>query len=346
KGFRVVFEDPNAKEKEADILPSFVVGEKGSHEPSFLEKETKPPNQFTEATLLRAMETAGKQVDDEDLRELMKENGIGRPSTRANIIETLFRRQYIIRNKKQVLPTPTGIQLIDTIQNELVKSAELTGSWEKQLKDIEKGTFTAGAFIKNMKQMVETLVYEVRSETRRANISHTQSIQKQEAVVEKKKADGILAEVCPKCKKATLIKGKSAYGCGDYKAGCRFVLPYTFADKKISENQYLRLLQKGSTVNLKDFKTDAGLVEGLLRFDENFELKLEEKKTTAKPISDVLECPKCKKGTILKGNTAYGCTDYKSGCDFKVPFDVVRAKLKDQKPSKELVYSILKESYL
>jgi len=346
KGFRVVFEDPNAKEKEADILPSFVVGEKGSHGPSFLEKETKPPNQFTEATLLRAMETAGKQVDDEDLRELMKENGIGRPSTRANIIETLFRRQYIIRNKKQVLPTPTGIQLIDTIQNELVKSAELTGSWEKQLKDIEKGTFTAGAFIKNMKQMVETLVYEVRSETRRANISHTQSIQKQEAVVEKKKADGILAEVCPKCKKATLIKGKSAYGCGDYKAGCRFVLPYTFADKKISENQYLRLLQKGSTVNLKDFKTDAGLVEGLLRFDENFELKLEEKKTTAKPISNVLECPKCKKGTVLKGNTAYGCTDYKSGCDFKVPFDVVRAKLKDQKPSKELVYSILKESYL
>ena len=341
KGFRVVFEDPNAKEKEADILPSFVVGEKGPHQPSFLEKETKPPNQFTEATLLRAMETAGKQVDDEDLRELMKENGIGRPSTRANIIETLFRRQYIVRNKKQVLPTPTGIKLIDTIQNELVKSAELTGSWEKQLKDIEKGTFTAGAFIKNMKLMVEELVYEVRRETRGANISHTSSIQKQEAVVEKKKAEGILSELCPKCKKATLIKGKSAYGCGDYKAGCRFVLPYTFADKKISENQYLRLLQKGSTVNLKDFKTDAGTVEGLLRFDENFELVLEEKKTVVKPISDVLECPKCKKGTVIKGNTAYGCSDYKLGCDFKVAFDVVRAKLKDQKPTKELVYAIL-----
>lgn len=346
KGFRVVFEDPNAKEKEADILPSFVVGEKGPHEPSFLEKETKPPNQFTEATLLRAMETAGKQVEDEDLRELMKENGIGRPSTRANIIETLFRRQYIVRNKKQVLPTPTGIQLIDTIQNELVKSAELTGSWEKQLKDIEKGTFTAGAFIKNMKLMVETLVYEVRSETRRANISHTASVQQQKTVVEKKKAEGILSEICPKCKKATIIKGKSAYGCSDYKAGCRFVLPYTFADKKISENQYLRLLQKGSTVNLKDFKTDAGIVEGLLRFDENFELVLEPKKTVVKTTSETLECPKCKKGTILKGNTAYGCTEYKTGCDFKVPFEVVRAKLKDQKPTKELVYSILKESFL
>src|SRR6478609_3466359 len=344
KGWRVVFEDPNAKEKEADLLPSFVEGEKGPHQPSFLQKETKAPNQFTEASLLRAMETAGKQVDDEDLRELMKENGIGRPSTRANIIETLFKRQYIVRNKKQVLPTTTGIQLIDTIQNDLLKSAELTGVWEKQLKDIEKGAFTAGAFISNMKRMVEALVYEVRSETRRANISHAGSIQKQEVAVEKKKAAGILSEVCPKCKKGTLVKGKSAYGCADYKAGCNFILPYTFAEKKISENQYLRLLQKGSTVNLKDFKTDAGIVEGLLRFDENFKLILEPKRTAVKAAPDSLTCPKCKKGTILKGKTAYGCGDYKLGCDFKVTFDVVREKLKDQKPTKELVYSILNNS--
>jgi DNA topoisomerase-3 len=348
KGFRVVFEDPNAKEKEADILPSFVVGEKGPHEPSFLEKETKAPNQFTEASLLRAMETAGKQVDDEDLRELMKENGIGRPSTRANIIETLFKRQYIVRNKKQVLPTPTGIQLIDIIQNELIKSAELTGSWEKQLKDIEKGTFTAAAFINNMKRMVDALVYEVRSETTRANISHAGSIQKEVAAVEKKKAAGMEAESCPKCKKATLIKGKSAYGCGGYKAGCDFLLPFTFGTKKISEIQYLRLLQKGSTVNLKDFKINDEIVEGLLRFDENFKLKLEPKKTAPKTISaptasDELACPKCQKGTIIKGKTAYGCSDYKSGCDFKVTFEIVREKLKDQKPTKELVYAILKE---
>jgi len=344
KGWRVVFEDPNAKEKETDLLPSFSMGEKGPHLPSFLEKETKPPNQFTEATLLRAMETAGKQVDDEDLRELMKENGIGRPSTRANIIETLFRRQYIIRNKKQVLPTPTGIQLIDTIQNDLVKSAELTGSWEKQLKDIEKGTFTAGAFINNMKNMVDTLVGEVRTETNRANISHAGSVQKQTTKVAKKKAEGILAEVCPKCAKARLVKGKSAYGCGAHKAGCTFILPFIFADKKISENQYLRLLQKGSTVNLKDFKTEAGTVEGLLRFDENFKLKLEPKKTVLKATPDTLVCPKCQKGTVIKGNSAYGCSNYKSGCDFKVPFEVVRAKLRDQKPTKELVHKILNEN--
>ena len=344
KGFRVVFEDPNAKEKEADILPSFVVGEKGPHQPSFLEKETKPPNQFTEATLLRAMETAGKQVDDEDLRELMKENGIGRPSTRANIIETLFRRQYIVRNKKQVLPTPTGIQLIDTIQNDLVKSAELTGSWEKQLKDIEKGTCSAGSFINNMKRMVATLVDEVRSESRQATISHAGSAPKEVVKVEKKKVIGILAEACPKCKKGILIKGKSAYGCSDYKAGCTFLLPYTFADKKISENQYLRLLQKGSTVNLKDFKINSGAVEGLLRFDDNFKLILEPKKIAVKTIPDELTCPSCKKGTILKGKMAYGCSNYKSGCDFKVPFDLVREKLKDKKPTKELVYNILNES--
>lgn len=349
KGWRIVFEDPNAKEKEADILPSFVKGEKGPHQPSFLEKETKPPNQFTEATLLRAMETAGKQVDDEDLRELMKENGIGRPSTRANIIETLFKRQYIVRNKKQVLPTPTGIQLIDTIQNELVKSAELTGSWEKQLKDIEKGTFTAGAFINNMKRMVEALVYEVRSETKHANISHVSSIQQSEAKAEKKKAAGINAETCPKCKEGNLITGKSAYGCANYKSGCNFVLPFSFAEKKISENQYIRLLQKGSTVNLKDFKINTETVEGLVRFDEEFQLVFEPKKTTVSTATntnstDTLACPKCQNGTILKGNTAYGCSDYKTGCDFKVFFEVVREQLKDQKPTKELVYKILKES--
>jgi DNA topoisomerase-3 len=349
KGFRVVFDtstplSTNAKEKEADLLPNFVVGEKGPHQPSFLEKETKAPNQFTEATLLRAMETAGKQVDDEDLRELMKENGIGRPSTRANIIETLFRRKYIVRNKKQVLPTPTGVQLIDTIQNELIKSAELTGTWEKQLRDIEKGTYTASAFIKNMKQMVDNLVYEVRSETRRANISHAANVPKIETVVEKKKAAGILAALCPKCQKGNLIKGKSAYGCSEYKSGCDFVLPYVFEGKKISESQYLRLLQKGSTVNLKDFKTDAGSVEGLIRFEENFKLKLEPKKTELKKTLDTLTCPKCKKGTVLKGKTAYGCSDYKLGCDFKVTFEMVREKLKDQKPTKELVYSILEKS--
>jgi DNA topoisomerase-3 len=353
KGWRVVFESPDSEKKETGILPSFTKGEKGPHEPSFLEKETKPPNQFSEATLLRAMETAGKQVDDEDLRELMKENGIGRPSTRANIIETLFKRKYIIRNKKQILPTPTGIQLIDTIQNELLKSAELTGQWEKRLKEIEQGTYNAAVFIQNMKKMVDDLVYEVRSETTRANISATvANASKQEPASKQdstKKNKGIKAEKCPKCKKGTILKGSTAYGCSEYKNGCDLIIPFNFMGKTISENQFLRLLKKGCTVNLKGFKNGDIEAEGLVRFDENFKLKLEEKsspKTNKKlndknKVSDKIPCPKCKKGTILKGKTAYGCSEYKNGCDFIFSFDDIRKKANGQTLTKELVLKIL-----
>ncbi|MGB1313511.1 MAG: DNA topoisomerase 3 [Bizionia paragorgiae] len=351
KGWRVVFETGDSKTKEPGLLPSFTKGEKGPHEPSFLEKETKPPKQFTEASLLRAMETAGKQVDDDELRDLMKENGIGRPSTRANIIETLFRRKYIKRNKKQVLPTITGIQLIDIIQNDMLKSAELTGLWEKQLKDIEKGDYSAGAFIKNMKQMVDRLVYDVRSETVKANISYTNnktgtsSSKKSSKSKTKSAKKAVVGHACPKCKSGQLVKGKSAYGCNLYGKSCDFVLPFSFAEKKISSNQYLRLLTKGSTVNLKGFKIDGHAVEGLLRFDEAFKLKLEPKKGTAKgatkTTSDDIACPKCKKGTIIRGKTAYGCSAYKTGCDFRFTYDAIREKANGQTLTRDLVYTIL-----
>jgi len=343
KGWRIVFESANVHEKrEADILPNFTKGEKGPHEPSFLEKATKPPYLFSEATLLRAMETAGKQIDDDELREIMKENGIGRPSTRANIIETLFKRKYIIRNKKQLLPTQTGIQLIDIIQSEQLKSAELTGQWEKQLKEIEKGTFNAGTFIKNMKKMVDNLVYEVRSEKITANIYHTETAKpavKKNTVI----SGGISSEKCPKCKKGNMLKGKSAYGCSEYNKGCDFRLPFNFLDKKISENQYIRLLQKKCTVNLKGFKTETGETEGLIRFDEQFNMVLEEMKTSKKPneVPDKISCPKCHKGTILKGKTAYGCSDYKNGCDFRFSFEDIRKKAAGQTLSAALVYAIL-----
>jgi len=350
EGWKMVFnfgkkDDSNTSDK--DTLPTFIKGEKGPHEPSFLEKQTKPPNQFTEASLLRAMETAGKQVDDDELRDLMKDNGIGRPSTRANIIETLFKRQYIKRNKKQLLPTVTGVALIDAIQNELLKSAELTGRWEKQLKDIEKGDYSASLFINNMKKMVDNLVYEVRSETTRANISQATVVKQRQAKTKKKEIVGISAEVCPKCKQGHLLKGKSAYGCSHFKSGCDFVLPFTNFGKKISEKQCIRLLQKGSTVNLKGFSSEHGIKEGLLRFDDNFKLVLEAKKGARTKGSDKLDqnppkCPKCNNGTIIKGKTAYGCSAYKSGCDFKMSFDNIRAKAKDKQLTKDLVYSILR----
>lgn len=348
-GWKVVFNFGKSKiQKSSDTsnLPSFEQGEKGPHKPSFLEKQTKPPNQFTEASLLRAMETAGKQVDDEELRDLMKENGIGRPSTRANIIETLFRRQYLKRNKKQILPTVTGIALIDTIQNELLKSAELTGQWEKQLKDIERGEYSASTFIKNMKRMVDELVYEVRTEKTRAKISQAQVVMERKQVDQKKKTAGITSESCPKCSKGQIIKGKSAYGCNQYRSGCNFRLPFKSHGKKISEKQFIRLLQKGSTINLKGFSSEQGKIEGLLRFDEHYELILEPKvkiETPKNQINDqVLHCPKCDNGTIIKGNSAYGCSAYLSGCDFRMSFDTIKSKAKDKQLTKELVSRILK----
>ena len=359
KGWRVVFESEESTIKkeltEQLTLPSFEKGEKGPHEPSFLEKETKPPRNFTEASLLRAMETAGKQVDDDEMRELMKENGIGRPSTRASIIETLFRRKYIERKKKLVLPTSTGIQLIDLIDNELLKSAELTGRWEKRLKEIERGEFNAGTFIKNMKAMVDELVYEVRSNTSKVRISHESSASKTsnkpKEVSSRAQPRGkkeVAGKACPKCKTGQLLKGSSAFGCSEYNKTCDFTMPFEFLGKKISENQLIRLLDKKSTTNLKGFTTETGKVEGLVRFDADFKFKLEPKKEVTssavdKPQqSDTITCPKCKKGTVLKGKTAYGCSEYKSGCDFIFTFENIK-KIANGKPlTKELVLKIIR----
>ncbi|SHN06069.1 DNA topoisomerase 3 [Polaribacter sp. KT 15] len=352
KGWRVVFETKESKVKkemnEKMTLPSFVKGEKGTHEPSFLEKETKPPRNYTEASLLRAMETAGKQVDDDEMRELMKENGIGRPSTRASIIETLFRRKYIERKKKLVLPTQTGIDLINIIDNELLKSAELTGLWEKRLKEIERGDFNAGTFINNMKKMVDELVYEVRSNKSKKRISsaNTNLVKQTEASKPKAKSKKEVAgKTCPKCKKGKLLKGTSAYGCSEYKAGCNLKIPFEIYGKKVSENQTIRLIDKGCTTNLKGFILNDNKVEGLIRFDENFSLKLEPKQQTVKKVasnsSDTISCPKCKKGTVLKGKTAYGCSNYKSGCDFVFTFENIKKIANGQALTKELVLSII-----
>ncbi len=344
KGWREVFEygSESKKSEEKDILPTFEKGEKGPHEPSFLEKETKPPRNYTEASLLRAMETAGKQVDDDEMRELMKENGIGRPSTRASIIETLFRRKYIERQKKLVVPTQTGIDLIDLIDNELLKSAELTGRWEKRLKEIERGEFNAGTFINNMKKMVDELVYEVRSSNKTKRLSSENEIKKVPVKKSTSKKKTVIGKECPKCKNGQLLKGNTAYGCSAYKNGCNFKLPFEFMAKKVSENQLIRLLDKGSTTNLKGFKHNENKVEGLIRFDDNFNLKFEPKKVaTTNKIPEVISCPKCKKGTVLKGKSAYGCSEYKNGCDFVFTFDNIKKIANGKTLTKELVFKIL-----
>ena len=345
QGWKVVFQTGDDETKDSKTLPSFVKGEKGPHEPSFLEKETKPPRNYTEASLLRAMETAGKQVEDEEMRELMKENGIGRPSTRASIIETLFRRKYIERKKKLVVPTQTGIQLINLIDNELLKSAELTGRWEKRLKEIERGEFNAGTFIKNMKKMVDDLVYEVRSSQKKASISAAESKKNTSTPLSVKKQ--VKGKTCPKCEKGSLLKGSAAFGCSNYKSGCDFTIPFKIHQKKISENQLIRLLDKGATTNLKGFKVNNAKTEGLLRFDENFNIKLELKEIeiassqVPRNDSEKIHCPKCQTGTVLRGKTAYGCSNYKNDCDFLFTFDDVRKIANGRPLTKELVTNIL-----
>lgn len=177
-GWRVVYskeeqaqEDENGKKDEEKTLPNFVKGETGPHKPTLTEKMTQPPKHYTEASLLRAMETAGKLVDDDQLRAAMKENGIGRPSSRASIIETLFKRHYIRRNKKNLEATPTGIQLIDTIHEKLLTSVELTGIWEKKLRDIEHHRYDAAQFIDELKQQVSAIVTDVMHDSSNRTIS-------------------------------------------------------------------------------------------------------------------------------------------------------------------------------
>ncbi|RJE74760.1 type IA DNA topoisomerase [Reichenbachiella sp. MSK19-1] len=353
EGWRVLFpkekkskEDEDGKEEEEEsILPTFEQGEQGPHEPSFIEKTTKPPKNYTEASLLRAMETAGKQVEDDELRDLMKANGIGRPSTRANIIETLFRRKYTERRKKQVVPTVMGIQLIDTIQNELLKSAELTGLWEKQLKEIEQGEYSAGQFIINMKKMVDELVYEVRMETGKPRLATESEAKAQKKTTAAAAKTGLVGMTCPKCKQGRILKGKQFYGCSAFKAGCDLRLPFKYLDKKLTEKQLQRLVEKKVTTKLKGFVLEGEKVDGIIKLTDTFELTFENKAPVSlKPKQEAMPpCPKCKKGTLIKGQTAYGCSRWKEGCDFRFAFGDIKTQANGRKLTKELVIEIIQQ---
>ena len=223
---------------EGKVLPQFVKGERGEHTPDLAQKQTTPPKQYTEATLLRAMETAGKFVDNEELRDAMKENGIGRPSTRAAIIETLFKRNYIRKERKSLVPTQMGIDLIATIQFELLKSAELTGQWEKILRDIERGVYQATQFIDELKAMVSNVVTEVmRQNPTQRLVSEVQEQPKKQSSKPKTSKPKTTKSVskppvitegapCPKCGKGVIIKGRTAYGCSLWREGCDWRQPF------------------------------------------------------------------------------------------------------------------------
>ena len=251
-------DEDTRKGDEERTLPSFVKGETGPHTPTLTEKQTTPPKYYTEATLLRAMETAGKFVEDETLRAALKENGIGRPSSRAGIIETLFKRHYIRRERKNLVATPTGIELIDTIHEELLKSCELTGIWEKKLRDIEHKKYNPAQFINELKQQITDIVNDVLSDNSNRHVAITteedlkkkpkrKPAQKKAAATSSAKApaapksatastakaqtsaattDDISGQTCPVCGKGTIIKGRTAYGCSRWREGCSFRKPF------------------------------------------------------------------------------------------------------------------------
>lgn len=251
-GWRTVYaSEKSATEEpgEDKILPPFTVGENGSHEPSLLKKMTQPPKYYTEGTLLRAMESAGKTVDDEELRDAMKENGIGRPSTRAAIIETLFKRRYIYRERKNIMASQAGIELIATINEELLKSAKLTGIWENKLRRIERGEYKASDFIAELKSMVEEIVINVLSD----NSSKKIEIEEEEKKASKTKSKGSGERkritkfeqiICPKCGKGHILKGKTAYGCSEYKIGCDLKLLFDDYPEALTPSKLNKLITK------------------------------------------------------------------------------------------------------
>ena len=263
-GWRVVFgkEDVGEDSAETQILPEFVVGESGAHSPSLTEKYTQPPKPYTEATLLRAMETAGKSVDDDVLRDALKENGIGRPSTRAAIIEILFKRRYIRKERKSLIATPTGVELIQTIRNELLKSVELTGQWENKLRRIERSEYEPANFLDELKTMVYSIVKDVLSDntgsvastpaeedkkkrTRKTSSTEEKKPRKQR---EKKSNDNTPKEnllpdkvLCPQCGKGYIVRGRSAYGCSAWQQGCDFRLPFDTYGSELTNEELQKI---------------------------------------------------------------------------------------------------------
>ncbi len=282
-GWRVIFGTPGAQSQEEkdpgeeeNVLPAFVKGESGPHVPDLYEKWTQPPRPYTEATLLRAMETAGKLVDNDELRDALKENGIGRPSTRAAIIETLFKRNYIRKEKKNLIATPTGVELIQIIHEELLKSAELTGIWEKKLREIEKKTYNAAQFLEELKQMVSEVVMSVLSDNSNRHITIVQAVQ--EATAGDKSGKAAKEKDASKPKRQSKPRKKAAEA--------KPATPVAGASQ--TGNIQADAAQTGAA--------QTASVEGQA-------------------------CPLCGKGTIIKGKTAYGCSEWKNGCTFRQAFD-------------------------
>lgn len=256
-GWRSIYqrEQEQAEANSEGILPSFAIGESGDHKPSLNKKVTQPPKYYTEGTLLRAMESAGKTVDDEHLREAMKENGIGRPSTRASIIETLFKRGYMERNGKSIRATSAGIELIATIREELLKSAKLTGLWENKLRRIERGEYSAKEFVDELKKLIGDIVLNVLQDNSQHRISIVAEAEKtgkkdkaQNKPKAKKPAKPSVRKLeqiaCPECGLGHIIKGRTAYGCSRFREGCKLLIPFAEISSDLTPGKVNAQIQK------------------------------------------------------------------------------------------------------
>lgn len=297
EGWKVIYKNAAASaDKEEDErgerneeqsgLPTFRNGEEGPHLPSLAEKWTQPPKPYTEATLLRAMETAGKLVENEELRDAMKENGIGRPSTRAAIIETLFKRRYIRKERKNLFATPTGVELIGIIHEELLKSAELTGIWEKKLREIEKRQYDAKTFIEELKAMVVDLINTVRNDhtNRQVAVTTDEDLKKKTPKVKSAQSSTEVSAQAPASASAQAPASASAQTPTNVPAG--------FQPSKRSR---------------KKEATSPTTAEVMANHNPDEIIGL--------------PCPLCKEGHIIKGKTAYGCSRWKEGCTYRRPFE-------------------------
>ena len=314
EGWKVIYKkdqpiaeaDPEDPNKEAEsTLPLFHKDETGPHTPSLVEKWTQPPKPYTEATLLRAMETAGKFVDDDELRDAMKENGIGRPSTRAAIIETLFKRRYIRKERKTLFATPTGVELIGLIHEELLKSAELTGRWEKKLRDIEHHQYEARQFIEELKQMVTDIVITVRNDNsnRRVTFTAEEDLKKKtpkadtrkSAKPQPRKTANVLSVAVPQQPTSSTPPSAPSVAAPQ---------PSTSSSPSVPS---VAVPQQPPSLS----STPAGFQPR----------KQSEPFTPDQWVG--MPCPVCKQGTIIKGHTAYGCSRWKDGCTYRMPFDKI-----------------------
>ena len=308
-----------------------------------VEKETQPPRPYTDATLLTAMKNAGREIEDDELAAAMKESGLGTPATRAETIEKLIRTGYVVRDRKAITSTEKGKALVGLVAESL-RSPELTGEWEQQLKEIEEGQRPVAGFYEGIADLVRTLVPKVQQGPA---LSPEQAAQAQGNKRGKDKSRGKVLGPCPKCKEGQVVENAKAYGCSRYREGCNFTIWKTVARKKLTEKQARLLMANGRTEKMQGFISKTGKkFAARLRFDDEFKVVFEfderprngsskserREKSPAETTQSTapLTCPKCQQGQIIEGQRGFGCNRYREGCDFVVWKEMAGKKLTEK----------------